>query len=39
MLNQCRALDKSRLTEKIGEVDVDAMRAAENALRVVFALN
>lgn len=39
MLNQCRALDKSRLAAKIGEIDLEAMRAVEDAIRIVFGLN
>ncbi|MEI8365095.1 MAG: type II toxin-antitoxin system PemK/MazF family toxin [Parachlamydiaceae bacterium] len=39
MLNQCRAVDKSRLSDTIGEIDAEAMRAVEESIRVVFALN
>src|ERR1700733_8168360 len=38
MLNQCRALDKSRLVNKLGEVDEKLMQAVEDAIRIVFAL-
>ena len=38
MLNQCKALDKSRLKDKIGNVDSDTMRNAEEAIRIVFGL-
>ena len=38
MLNQCRALDKSRLKEKIGEVDVSTMHNVEEAIKIVFGL-
>jgi len=38
MLNQCKALDKSRLKEKIGFVDIDEMKQAEEAIKVVFGL-
>lgn len=39
MLNQCKALDKSRLKEKIGEIDAAAMRAVEEAIKIVFAIH
>lgn len=39
MLNQCKALDKSRLGEKIGDIDHDTMRNVEEAIRIVFGLN
>lgn len=39
MLNQCRAIDKSRLSEKMGEVNSATMHAVEQALRLVFAMN
>jgi len=38
MLNQCRALDRTRIGKKIGEVDPETMRAIEEAIKVVFAL-
>lgn len=39
MLNQSRAVDKSRLFEKIGEVTPHTMRLVEDAIKVVFALS
>lgn len=39
MLNQCRAIDKSRLLRKMGEIDFETMRAAEEAIKIVFALS
>lgn len=37
MLNQCIAVDKSRLKEKIGVVDSSMMN--EEAIRIVFGLS
>ena len=39
MLNQCKALDKSRLQEMIGSVNVITMHDVDEAIRVVFGLN
>src|ERR1700690_3116570 len=39
MLNQCKAIDKSRLKAKMGSVDSDTMRSVEEAIKIVFALN
>lgn len=39
MLNQCRAIDKSRLLSKIDVVDQETMKLVENALKIVFGLN
>lgn len=39
MLNQCKALDKSRLKDKIGSIDIGTMHAAEEAIKIVFGLN
>ena len=39
MLNQCRAVDKSRLGNKIDSLAPDLMRAVEEALKIVFGLN
>lgn len=39
MLNQCRAVDKSRLNKKIGEVDADTMKAVEEAIKLVFSIS
>jgi mRNA interferase MazF len=38
MLNQCRAVDKSRLTSKIGSVDLEIMKSVEDAIKIVFGL-
>jgi len=38
MLNQCRALDKSRLQGKIGNIDAITMRSAGEAIKIVFGL-
>jgi len=39
MLNQCRAVDKSRLTKKADVIDPETMKAVEEALKTVFGLN
>lgn len=39
MLNQCRAIDKSRLTKQIGSIDSSSMKLVENAIKIVFALS
>ena len=39
MLNQCRALDKSRLQGKISSIDSIGMRSAEEAIKIVFGLS
>lgn len=39
LLNQCRALDKSRLMDKIDEVNIEIMQQVEEAIRIVFGLN
>lgn len=39
MLNQCRAVDKSRLSGKLGELDAAVMKEVENAIKIVFALS
>jgi mRNA interferase MazF len=39
MLNQCRALDKSRLMDKIGAVDSETMKAVSEAIKLVFGIN
>jgi len=39
MLNQCRAIDKSRLLKKIDSVDNDTMKAVEEAIKIVFGLS
>ena len=39
MLNQIRAVDKSRLGLKIKVLDIDTIRAVEEALKIVFGLS
>jgi mRNA interferase MazF len=39
MLNQCRALDKSRLLKFIGPVDQATMRAVDEAIKIVFGIS
>ncbi len=39
MLNQCRAVDKSRLKEKLGEIAPEQMSEVDEAIKVVFAIN
>jgi mRNA interferase MazF len=39
MLNQCRAIDKSRLAKKIDSIDHETMRLVEEAIKIVFGLN
>lgn len=39
MLNQCRALDKSRILTKMGEVDLITMQAVTEAIKIVFAIS
>jgi mRNA interferase MazF len=39
MVNQCRPIDKSRLTEKISSIDQTIMKAVEESLKIVFGLN
>lgn len=38
MLNQCRAIDQSRLSEKIETIDDDTLDLVEEAIRIVFAI-
>jgi mRNA interferase MazF len=38
MLNQCRAIDKSRLLEKIQNLDSETMKEVDEALKIVFSL-
>ena len=38
MLNQCKALDKSRVRNKISTIDANTMREIEEAIRIVFGL-
>jgi mRNA interferase MazF len=39
MLNQCRAIDKSRLIRGIEAVDQETMKSVEDALKIVFGLS
>lgn len=39
MLNQCKAIDKSRLKTKMGFVDSETMKNVEEAIKIVFALS
>lgn len=39
LLNQCRAVDKTRLDKKIAEVDADTLKQAEEAIKIVFGIN
>lgn len=39
MLNQCRALDKCRLGKKIGEAELEIMKAVEEAIKLVFSIS
>ena len=38
MVNQCRAVDKSRLTSKMDIIDHETMKSVEDALKIVFGL-
>lgn len=38
-VNQCRAVDKQRLTGKIGTVDLATMQDVEKAIKLVFGLS
>lgn len=39
MINQCRTVDKSRLTSKIDSVDQETMRLVEDAIKIVFSIS
>jgi mRNA interferase MazF len=39
MLNQCRAIDKSRLAEKIASLDLEIMKLVEDAIKIAFGLS
>jgi mRNA interferase MazF len=39
MVNQCRAVDKSRLTGKLGEADSEIMQAVDEAIKIVFSIS
>ncbi len=38
MINQCRAVDKSRLKKKLGDVPQEVMKAVDEAIKIVFAI-
>jgi mRNA interferase MazF len=38
MLNQCRAVDKSRLIRRIDSVDQKIMKLVEDAIKIVFGI-
>lgn len=38
MLNQSRAIDKSRLNRRIDSIDHEILKAVEEALKIVFGL-
>ena len=39
MLHQCRAVDKSRLKEKLDHLDFDVMHLVDEAIKEVFGLS
>lgn len=39
LLEQIRTIDKQRLKEKIGKLDIDMMRLVDNALYISFGIN
>lgn len=39
MINQCRAVDKSRLTSKIDEIDHKTLKLVDDAIKIVFGLS
>ena len=39
MLNQCRAVDKKRILQKIGTIEQNVILAIDEALKVVFGLS
>ena len=39
MLNQCRAIDKSRIKGKMDSVDSKTMKEVVEAIKIVFAIN
>lgn len=39
MLNQCRAIDKSRITSKIDSINHETMKQVEDAIKIVFGLS
>lgn len=39
MINQCRAIDKSRLMSQMGMADDETMDLVDEAIRVVFAIH
>jgi len=39
LLNQCKAVDKSRILKKIGKADSKTMQMAVEAIKVVFSIS
>jgi mRNA interferase MazF len=39
MLNQCRAVDQSRLRKKLGDLDFHVMEHVDEAIKVAFGLS
>lgn len=39
MLNQCRAIDKSRLGKKICEIDSETMKTVEESIKLFFGIS
>jgi mRNA-degrading endonuclease toxin of MazEF toxin-antitoxin module len=39
MLNQCRAVDQSRLKQKLGEVDSETMKEVDEAIKIAFSIS
>jgi mRNA interferase MazF len=39
MLHQCRAIDKSRVEEKLDYLDFDVMKLVDEAIKVAFGLS
>jgi len=38
MINQCRAVDKSRLKSKICDVSIEVMNRVDEAIKIVFSI-
>ena len=38
MINQCRAVDKSRLGDLLGKVDIETMKCIDKAIKLVFSI-
>lgn len=39
MLNQCRTIDKSRLSGKMDSIEDDVMKLVDDAIKIVFGLS